>query len=180
MFLGRYSGSFFVGVAIVAGEVYGLSGSIHNLQGQDVALQAIGPIPAGATLLAVNVASASASATANYDVYLALSLSPVASVEAFRAASNLVAVATANPFTDLLGLRFLSGLGGRGGMRFVVGRRSVGGPRWVLFGCQSGVIAMRIVVIVNLEILPDSVGERASAGGGTVLDTLRASAADSL
>ena len=180
MFLGRYSGSFFVGGVIVALEAYGMLGSFSTLDAESFTLRAIGPIPAGSVLRAINVQVMSGSGNSLAFLYLALAGTPDTSEAAFRVASNLVNVVSPSTFSGLPGLGLVTPFGSVFTMRIFVGRKIVGGSKWLLFGGEEALINSRMAVAVNLEIVPESGSGNPRRDGGTVLDVLRASAADSL
>ena len=113
-------------------------------------------------------------------LYLALAGTPDTSEAAFRVASNLVNVVSPSTFSGLPGLGLVTPFGSVFTMRIFVGRKIVGGSKWLLFGGEEALINSRMAVAVNLEIVPESGSGNPRRDGGTVLDVLRASAADSL
>lgn len=180
MFLGRYLSFFFVGGVIVVFETYGLTGSMFTETGSGTQLAVLGPIPAGSVLASISFTMASDLSTPVFVLYFALSGSQSSGTDALEASSNLVAGGTRNTFRQFQGLWvrggfFFSSLG-----PWAVGRKIIGGSKWFIFGAESGIPNHTIVMQVNAEIVTDSSGNRASRGGGTVLDSLRTSAADSL
>ena len=161
-------------------ERYGLTGSMFTETGLGPQLSLLGPIPAGSVLASIAFTMGSDLTSPVFALYFALSGSQSSGTDALEASSNLVTGGTPNTFRQFQGLWvrggfFFSSLG-----PWAVGRKIIGGSKWLIFGAESGLGNHTIVIQVNAEIVTDSGSGDPRRGGGTVLDTLRASAADSL
>ena len=180
MFLGRYSGSFFVGGVIVALEVYGLSGCLFTSTGVGPPLEVLGPIPTDSVLTRLGFIVRTSSSFEPLTLYFGLSGSKSTGVDALEASGNLITGGTTNPRRSFLGLQQRGGSFSGSWEQLFIGRKILGGPKWLIFGAESLLPTHTIMMHVTIEIAIGGGGDRATAGGGTVLDVLRASAAESL
>ena len=180
MFLGGPLGFFHEVATVFGGRLWSLSSSIISTDLTNPNLEVCGPIPQGSTLVAVSIFIQPATNTNNGVLYLGLSRTDQTGIDALRAMRSLVN--RSNPL--------LSGEDGGFGLRFAVGTHfrqliPVGvfvdsGPIYVLFGMKFSSTADGSIFCCTWIWTPGGGQDRASAGGGTVLDSLRAAAADSL